>query len=51
MAVECGRGSVASFTYVLTRSGILCRFDQDRALDQFVNVQVYIVSVSVCARE
>ena len=40
VAVECGHGSVASFTYVLTRSGILCRLDQDRALDKFVNVQV-----------
>ena len=45
MAVECGRGSIAPFTYVLTRSGILCKFDQNRALDMFVTVQVYMSTV------
>ena len=40
MAVECGRGSISSYTYVLTRTGVLCKFGHDRSLDQFVNVQV-----------
>ena len=40
MAVQCGRGSIASFTYVLTRSGVLCKFDQKRNLEQFLNVKV-----------
>jgi WD40 repeat protein len=49
VAVRCGHGSVASFTYVLTRSGILCKFDQDRALDQFINVQASAGrSLSLC---
>ena len=40
VAVECGRGSLSSFTFVLTRNGVLCKFDQNRTLDQFVNIQV-----------
>ncbi|CAI8049410.1 WD repeat-containing protein 62, partial [Geodia barretti] len=39
VAVECGRGSISSYTYVLTRTGVLCKFGHDRSLDQFVNVQ------------
>jgi WD40 repeat protein len=39
VAVKCGRGQLAKFTYVLTKSGLLCQFNQSRELEKFTDIK------------
>ena len=40
VAVVCGKGPLSKNCYVLTRSGLLCLFDDKRRLDRFTEVKV-----------
>lgn len=38
--VACGRGPMASSTYCITSSGLLCLFNSSRQLEAWVNLKV-----------
>ena len=38
--VACGRGAMASRTYAVTQSGLLCEFNEKRLLDKWVELRV-----------
>ncbi|XP_077466843.1 WD repeat-containing protein 62 isoform X2 [Stigmatopora argus] len=44
VGVACGRGPSAPFTYAVTESGLLCRFDAERRLEAWVPLE------AACAR-
>ncbi|XP_077579098.1 mitogen-activated protein kinase-binding protein 1-like [Stigmatopora nigra] len=39
VGVACGRGPSAPFTYAVTESGLLCRFDAERRLEAWVSLE------------
>jgi ATP-dependent RNA circularization protein (DNA/RNA ligase family) len=51
--VACGRGEMGDSTYAITKSGLLCEFNNRRLLDKWVELRVSIwlfnvVSSKVC---
>jgi len=40
--VCCGRGNLSNITYAITKSGILCEFNNRRLLDKWVELKVFI---------
>lgn len=40
--VCCGRGELKDYTYVITKSGLLCEFNNRRLLDRWVELKVII---------
>ena len=38
--VSCGRGEMGDSTYAITRSGLLCEFNNRRLLDKWVELRV-----------
>jgi hypothetical protein len=38
--VACGRGAMGDSTYAITRSGLLCEFNNRRLLDKWVELRV-----------
>ncbi len=40
VAVSCGRGDLAHYTYALTRTGQLCLFGKNRTLEKFTDTKV-----------
>jgi hypothetical protein len=47
--VACGRGDMGDSTYAITKSGLLCEFNNRRLLDKWVELRVSIMpSVSNC---
>ena len=38
--VACGRGEMGDSTYAITRSGLLCEFNNRRLLDKWVELRV-----------
>ncbi len=47
VAVCCGRGDLAHYTYALTRTGQLCLFGKNRTLEKFTDTKVRWSCVSV----
>ena len=37
--VACGQGEMADSTYAITRSGLLCQFNNQRLLDKWVELK------------
>lgn len=40
--VACGHGELRDYTYVITKSGLLCEFNSHRYLDRWVELKVII---------
>lgn len=40
--VACGRGEMADSTYAITKTGLLCEFNNRRLLDKWVELRVSI---------
>lgn len=40
--VACGKGEMGDSTYAITRSGLLCEFNNRRLLDKWVELRVSI---------
>lgn len=38
--VACGRGDMADSTYAITKTGLLCEFNNRRLLDKWVELRV-----------
>lgn len=38
--VACGKGEMADSTYVITKTGLLCEFNNRRLLDKWVELRV-----------
>jgi hypothetical protein len=41
--VACGRGEMGDSTYAITKSGLLCEFNNRRLLDKWVELRVSIL--------
>jgi hypothetical protein len=41
--VSCGRGDMSDSTYAITKSGLLCEFNNRRLLDKWVELRVYLI--------
>lgn len=41
--VACGRGEMGDSTYAITKSGLLCEFNNRRLLDKWVELRVRLV--------
>lgn len=41
--VCCGRGELKDYTYAITKSGLLCEFNNRRLLDRWVELKVIII--------
>ena len=37
--VACGKGEMAGYTYTVTKSGLLCQFNNQRILDKWVELK------------
>ena len=46
-AVACGKGVIASKTFMITHSGLLCEFNEKRLLDKWVELRVSLMLTSV----
>ena len=44
--VGCGRGEMGDSTYAITKSGLLCEFNNRRLLDKWVELRVSFLSFS-----
>ena len=42
--VMCGRGRSSMFTYCVSKSGLLCMFNEKRLLDKWVELKVLVKS-------
>lgn len=43
--VCCGRGELKDYTYAITKSGLLCEFNNRRLLDRWVELKVKLSSI------
>lgn len=41
--VACGKGEMGDSTYAITRSGLLCEFNNRRLLDKWVELRVSVL--------
>uniref|UniRef100_A0A8C8J324 WD repeat domain 62 n=1 Tax=Oncorhynchus tshawytscha TaxID=74940 RepID=A0A8C8J324_ONCTS len=46
--LSCGRGNMASSTYCITSSGLLCQFNSRRMLDAWVDLKVSMTTSARC---
>ena len=44
--VGCGRGEMGDSTYAITKSGLLCEFNNRRLLDKWVELRVSLLSAT-----
>lgn len=45
--VGCGRGEMGDSTYAITKSGLLCEFNNRRLLDKWVELRVSVYRICV----
>ena len=45
--VGCGRGEMGDSTYAITKSGLLCEFNNRRLLDKWVELRVSVYRIYV----
>lgn len=48
--VACGKGVVGDYTFAITKSGMLCEFNNRRLLDKWVDLKVIIGATAVCGK-
>lgn len=46
--VACGRGDMGDSTFAITKSGLLCEFNNRRLLDKWVELRVSMSAVFCC---
>jgi hypothetical protein len=46
--VACGKGAVGDYTFAITKSGMLCEFNNRRLLDKWVDLKVSCHSGKTC---
>jgi hypothetical protein len=47
--VACGKGVVGDYTFAITKSGMLCEFNNRRLLDKWVDLKVIFGATAVSA--
>ena len=45
--VACGRGEMGDSTYAITKSGLLCEFNNRRLLDKWVELRVILLTIII----